>query len=163
MRPAREPAAPHASTVPRRSSGARGVPARELRVIEGWSAALRAGRVSGAAAYFAVPSEFFDGGDDPVQLRTRGQVVAANAELACGARLIAVRRLGAYVNALFRLADRPGTGGAAGCGAGAGHTARTNFLIGSGRILKWLRAPDQPGDDPAPPQEPAAPGTGRPV
>src|ERR1019366_8619235 len=69
---------------------------------------------------------------------------AANETLPCGAKLISASRLGRYVNALFRLTDRPGPGGG-GCGSGAGQTARTDFLIADGRILEWIRAPDQPG------------------
>lgn len=142
------------------SSAFRGVSAGQLRVIMGWSNALRSGHVATAAGFFALPSEFYDGGDDPAQLRSRADAIAANAALPCGARLIAAKRRGPYVNALFRLADRPGAGGGGGCGSGTGQTARTNILIRGGKIVKWLRAPDQPGDNPAPPQKPSGGATG---
>jgi hypothetical protein len=54
------------------------------------------------------------------------------------------------VQALFRLTGRPGPGGST-CNPGAGETARTNFVILSGHIHVWLRAPDQPGDNQQPP------------
>ena len=50
------------------------------------------------------------------------------------------------MNALFRLTGRPGLGGS-GCGGGVGQTARTNFMIAHGRIVEWIRAPDDPGDN----------------
>jgi hypothetical protein len=157
----------HAST-----TRAPGVPAEAVHVIVGWSEALRAGHVSAAARYFRIPSVFFAGSGPPLQLRSLTQVETANAALPCGARLISARIRGHYVNALFKLTGRPGPGGAAGCGSGAGETARTNFLIRNGRIVEWLRAPDEPGDNGSPRQTPAqppsqgAPGTtpdGKPV
>ena len=89
----------------------------------------------------------FLGDAPPVQIRSRTEAQVANAALPCGAELISTRRVGRFVNALFRLTNRPGRGGARGCGSGTGETARTNFLIGNGRIVEWLRAPDQPGDN----------------
>jgi hypothetical protein len=77
-------------------------------------------------------------------IRTRAEAVAANAGLPCGARFISADRRGRYINALFQLTNRPGPGG--GCGAGTGQTARTNLVISNGRIIEWIRAPDDPGD-----------------
>ena len=79
-----------------------------------------------------------------------------------GARFISADQRGAYVNALFRLTERPGPGG--GCGSGTGQTARTNLVIRGGRIVEWIRAPDDPGDNqhgtvpaqPATPPQPTA-------
>lgn len=104
----------------------------------------------GAARYFAVPSLLINGttqGNEPyvTAIRSYSQAVAANASLPCGAELISVEQHGRYVNALFRLTDRPGAGG--GCGTGVGATARTNFLIKHGLIVEWIRAPSQPGDN----------------
>ncbi len=143
----------HAARVSRNATT--GVPPGDVRVIAGWSAALRAGHVAAASRYFRVPSVFFTGSGPPVELRSLAQVETANAALPCGARFISARPRGRYVNALFRLTDRPGPGGATGCGSGNGQTARTNFLIRGGRIVEWLRAPDEPGDNGTPRQPPA--------
>jgi hypothetical protein len=123
------------------------VPSSVVRVIAGWSEALRAGHVAGAARYFRIPSVFFSGSGPPIELHSVAQVEAVNAALPCGARLLSARARGRYVNALFRLTNRPGPGGAGGCGSGTGETARTNFLVRDGHIVEWLRAPDEPGDN----------------
>ncbi|HEX4009463.1 MAG TPA: hypothetical protein VHX62_05625 [Solirubrobacteraceae bacterium] len=124
-----------------------GVPADAVRVIEGWANALRAGHVRAAARYFHIPSIFFGGSGPPVELHSLADAETANAGLPCGARFLAAKLEGHYVNVLFRLTDRPGPGGTSGCGSGAGETARTNFLIRGGLIVEWLRAPDEPGDN----------------
>ncbi len=148
----------HRRPVARTSSG---VPAATVAVIKAWSTALRTGHVTAAARYFRVPSVFYTGNGPPVELRTFAQVEVANASLPCGARLLSAHREGRYVNALFRLTDRAGPGGEQGCGSGTGLTARTDFLVRGGRIVQWIRAPDEPGDNgtprTAPP--PTAPGT----
>jgi hypothetical protein len=133
-----------------RTTASPGVPAQVVRVIAGWSDALRMGHVAAAARYFRVPSIFFDGAGPPVEMRTFAQIEAVNAALPCGAKFLSARKVGGYVNALFRLTNRPGPGGQGGCGSGVGQTARTNFLIRDGRIVQWLRAPDQPGDNGSP-------------
>ncbi len=134
-----------------------GVPADTVRVITGWSDALRNGHVAAAAHYFRIPSVFFSGSGPPVYLRSLRQAETVNAELPCGAKLLSARARGRYVNALFRLTNRSGPGGAAGCGSGTGQTARTNFLIRDGRIVEWLRAPDEPGDNSSPRSTPSTP------
>jgi hypothetical protein len=131
-------------------------------VIKAWSNALRRGDVRAAAAYFRLPSEMINGVgtgrlEQLLHIRTRAQAEAANATLPCGARFISAERRGAYVNALFSLTGRPGAGGTD-CGSGAGQTARTNFLIKDGRIVQWIRAPDQPGDNSRPGGPPAPSG-----
>ena len=76
---------------------------------------------------------------------------AANADAAVwGAAHLGRRVGGQLVQALFRLTGRPGPGGST-CNPGAGETARTNFVIRSGHIRVWLRAPDEPGDNQPPP------------
>jgi hypothetical protein len=150
-----------------------GVPAaaRAVRVIRAWSDALRRGDVRGAARYFAVPSVMINGTDTSgsallITIDTAAQAEAANATLPCGARLISADRRGRYVNALFRLTGRSGLGGS-NCGGGVGPTARTNFVIAHGRIVEWIRAPDDPGDNRAPrapaPQTPPGGGSARPI
>lgn len=134
-----------------------GVPSNIVRVIVGWSEALRAGHLAAAARYFRIPSVFYFGSGAPIELRSLAQVEAANAALPCGAKFLSAHVLGRYVNALFRLTDRSGPGGANGCGSGTGQTARTNFLIRDGQIEAWLRAPDEPGDNGSPPTQPPPP------
>jgi hypothetical protein len=141
--------------------GPTGIPAAAdaVRVIRGWSDALRRGDVAGAAGYFAFPSVMINGSDASgsellITIDTPSQAAAANATLPCGALLISADRRGRYVNALFRLTGRPGLGGS-GCDGGVGQTARTNFVITHGRIVEWIRAPDDPGDNRAPRGQPS--------
>ena len=145
-------------------SGSVGVPAAVVSVIRGWSDALRAGHVAVAARYFRVPSVFFAGDGAPITLHSVAQVETVNAALPCGARYLSAHRRGRYVNALFRLTNRSGPGGEQGCGSGTGQTARVNFLIRDGRIVQWLRASDEPGDNGSPrtPPSPSQPAPGTP-
>jgi hypothetical protein len=100
-----------------------------------------------------------------IAIATVAEAEAANESLPCGAMLLAADQRGRYVNALFRLTGRPGPGGTD-CGGGVGATARTNFVIVGSRIVEWLRAPDDPGDNGAPrapaPQAPSVPQTSGP-
>lgn len=175
--PQRAPAAtlsrPHA---PKGGSGLQAIPApgptgvpanpRAVRVIRAWSSALRHGDVRGAARYFAVPSQFINGPDATgqipvIEMQSLDEAELVNASLPCGARFISADERGRYVNALFRLTDRPGPGG--GCRSGIGQTARTNFVIAGGRIVEWIRAPDDPGDGArggSPPQPASPQGSG---
>jgi hypothetical protein len=130
-----------------------------VNVIRAWSDALRRGDVRGAARYFALPSVMINGGDSSgsallITITTAAQAEAANETLPCGAQLVSTDRRGRYVNALFRLTGRPGPGGSD-CGGGVGQTARTNFVIAHGRIVEWIRAPDDPGDNGGPRGQPA--------
>ena len=128
-----------------------------VTVIKAWSSALQRGNVRAAASFFNLPSEFIDGGGGGtvpvIRISTRAQAEAVNEALPCGATFISADQRGRYVNALFRLTARGGAGGSD-CGSGAGSTARTNFLIKDGRIVEWIRAPDDPGDN----GSPTAPG-----
>ena len=133
--------------------GPTGIPAgsQAVSVIKAWSTALRHGNLRAAAGFFQLPSEMINGTSSPgvasvVVIHSRAQAAAANASLPCGARFISADQRGPYVNALFRLTGRAGPGGTA-CNPGAGQTARTNFLIRKGRIVQWIRAPDDPGDN----------------
>jgi hypothetical protein len=148
---------PSVQTVP--TPGPTGIPAEPgaVAVIRAWSSALRRGDVRGAARYFALPSVMINGPDANgnvvvVSIRSAADARAANSSLPCGAVFISADQRGRYVNALFRLTNRAGPGG--GCAGGAGVTARTNFVIRRGRIAEWIRAPDDPGDNPGP----ASPG-----
>jgi hypothetical protein len=120
-------------------------------VIKAWSSALRRGDVRAAASYFRLPSELINvvganGLQDLIRIHTLDQAEEANAGLPCGAKFISASRRGPFINALFRLTGRPGPGGGD-CGSGAGQTARTDFVIRHGKIVEWLRAPDEPGDN----------------
>ena len=127
--------------------------AQAVAVIRGWSHALAGGHIEAAARYFQLPSELINGdgvtGGTLIRIRTLQQAEAANEALPCGAQLISTDQRGRYVNALFKLTGRPGPGGS-NCGSGLGSTARTNFVIAGGRIIEWIRAPDDPGDNPTP-------------
>jgi hypothetical protein len=136
-----------------------GVPANTVRVIKGWADALRSGQVATAARFFHVPSEFFAGSGPPLVLRSLAEAEKVNAALPCGAEFLSAKPEGRYVNALFRLTNRPGQGGGGGCGSGVGETARTNFVIHDGHIIAWLRAPDEPGDNGTPKSSPTTPTT----
>ncbi len=125
-------------------------------VIRGWADALRRGDVVAAARYFALPSEMIN--DVVIRIHSAAQAAYANATLPCGARLISAEKRGRYVNALFRLTGRPGAGGS-NCDGGAGQTARTNFVIADGRIVEWIRAPDDPGDNGGAPSSPPSTDT----
>lgn len=138
------------------------VPAASVRVIRAWSSALARGDVRAAADFFALPSIMINGPDTAgdmvlLTIHTRAQAIEANTGLPCGATLISADQRGRYVNALFRLTNRPGPGG--GCSAGIGTTARTNLVIRDGLIVEWIRAPDDPGDNGSPASPaPGAPG-----
>jgi hypothetical protein len=171
----REFGRPGPGVVPRvlPAPGPTGLPAdpAAVRVIRAWSSALRRGDVRAAAGYFGLPTVFVNGVDAGggvplIVIHTKREAEAINASLPCGAVFISADQRGEYVNARFRLTGRPGPGG--GCGAGAGETARTNFVVMGGRIVQWIRAPDDPGDNPpaaAPQPSPAppAPTTSGPV
>lgn len=146
--------------------GPTGIPAAAgaVGVIRAWSDALRHGDVRGAARYFALPSVMINGTDTGgaallITIDSPAQAEAANITLPCGARLISADQRGRYVNALFRLTGRTGPGGS-NCDGGVGNTARTNFVIVHGRILEWIRAPDDPGDNGTPRTPAPAPGPG---
>lgn len=124
-------------------------------MITAWANALRRGDVKAAGAYFRFPSELINGPDSNgamsvIVIRDQAQAQAAQETLPCGAKLVSADQRGQYVNALFQLTGRPGPGGSS-CSGGTGETARTNFLIANGRIVEWIRAPDDPGDNGSPP------------
>lgn len=134
-------------------TGIRANPAA-VQVIRAWSEALRHGDVQSAAHFFALPSVMINGGGvsgavSVIRIHTVAQAKTANEMLPCGATFLSADMRGRYVNALFELTGRSGPGGS-NCGTGAGETARTNFVIAHGRIVQWIRAPDDPGDNSGP-------------
>jgi hypothetical protein len=158
--------APGTQTIPTPGpTGIRADPSAVV-VIRDWSDALRRGDIGAAAAYFALPSLMINGPDANgdavvITIHSRPDAEAANASLPCGAKFISADQRGRYINALFRLTDRPGPGG--GCGAGAGLTARTNFVISHRRIVEWIRAPDDRGDNRRPTRPAPGPPAGSPA
>jgi hypothetical protein len=125
-----------------------GKPTRtEVGVIRGWADALRAGHVSAAAQYFALPVLVADGVNPLHSLEKRADVVDFNRTLSCGAKLVRTQRgESSFVIAKFRLTERPGRGE---CGSSVGDDAYTAFLIERRHIVQWRRAN-------APPQQTAS-------
>jgi hypothetical protein len=114
--------------------------ASEVRVIRGWSDALRAGKVGRASRFFAIPAFVFAGTPPLQTLGDRQAVRQFNAGLPCGAKLVrTIRGQGTYVVATFRLTERPGRGR---CGDGAGGLASTAFEIDRRHIVRWIRVPN---------------------
>jgi hypothetical protein len=146
--------AKHAASPPASSggSGADGAPppsvqapadpkGRAVKVISAWANTLRRGDADRAAAFFALPSVVvYRVGTQPLTIRTPAEAKAFNLALPCGAILADAVQAGRYVDATFRLVERPGGQ----CGSGAGQTARTAFVIHGGKILEWRRLPDKP-------------------
>lgn len=131
---------------------ARPADAASLRVIRGWSDALRRGQVNRATDYFALPS-VVENASPPVKLRARRDARAFNRSLPCGARLQRAYRIGGYTAAVFVLTERPGGD----CGTGTGNQAATAFVIRRGKIVEWRRLADPPTGGETPPS--IAPGT----
>jgi len=114
------------------------ISADERHVIKGWSEALRHGHVTAAARYFSIPSVVQNG--FPAFLTSRAEIRQFNRGLACGAKLLSVRRGAAHaVLATFRLTKRPG----AECGTGKGSLAAAKIIVRRHLIIEWLRADDQ--------------------
>jgi hypothetical protein len=166
--PASSPSAPlGTTTLP--SPAATGIAANPgtVEVIRAWADALRRGNLVLAAHYFALPSEMINGGGSNgevvvIRIHTIAEAVYANATLPCGATFVSADQRGRYINALFRLSGRSGPGGSA-CPGGVGQTARTNFVIARDRIVEWIRAPDDPGDNGTPRHPAPATGNSGPV
>src|SRR5947208_5001707 len=68
-------------------------PAASTRIIRRWSDTLRRGDVAGAARYFAIPSIVqIQPGAPPARITGRGDAIAFNLVLPCGARLLRAER-----------------------------------------------------------------------
>jgi hypothetical protein len=106
-----------------------------VRVIKGWADELRAGHVEDASDFFSLPT-VVQNGTPPLQLTDRQEVVEFNQSLPCGARLTRAESHDRFTIATFVLTERPGPGE---CGAGAGDSAETAFVIHDGHITEWRR------------------------
>lgn len=114
--------------------------AAETKVVRTWAQTLAKGDIPGAARLFSLPTTVqLEPGGPLAKLTTRMQVEAFNKVFPCTAELIDAEKVGPYVDALFRL-----HGGS--CDA-PGATARTAFLVRGGRIARWLRLPDESGEN----------------
>jgi hypothetical protein len=127
-----------------------GADAETVTVIEDWANDLRGGDLEEAADHFRLPS-VVQNGTGPISLRTRGQVLAFNASLPCGAELTEAEEHGRFTIATFDLTERPGEGE---CGSGVGETAKTAFVIEDGLISRWIRVVDEEDAAPLPAEGP---------
>jgi hypothetical protein len=118
----------------------------DAKVIRRWADTLRAGDIEGAARLFGLPATVANG-EQPQRLKTAAGILAFNASLPCGARLLRTRRREGYTIATFRLTERRGGD----CGAGVGDIAATAFKLRAGRIVEWLRVPTSTGPTAPPP------------
>ena len=148
-------AAPRTDTVPAPAPGTErdprelpaGVPLRpssdanpaRAKVIQAWSAAMRAGDIAAANALWASPAKV-QNGTPVLTLETRAAIGIFNGSLPCGSVVTSTGGApGGFTIATFRLTDRRGSK----CD-GAGNTARTAILVRDDRIVEWYRLPDDP-------------------
>lgn len=106
-------------------------------VVRAWADDLRRGDLAAASEHFAPDAEVSNG-TPVVRLRSRADARAFNASLPCGARVVGTRRAHGLLVADFVLTERPGGD----CGAGTGGNASAAFEIRDGRIVRWLRLPE---------------------
>ncbi|MGZ4268397.1 MAG: hypothetical protein ACXVFN_20840 [Solirubrobacteraceae bacterium] len=116
-----------------------------VRVIEGWSRALRGGHIARAARYFSLPSKF-QNATPVLTIDLPAERIAINRALPCGAVPTKLGGAGAFTIVTFRLVER--VGGA--CGNGVGATARSAIRVANHQIREWYRLPDAPAPTPSP-------------
>lgn len=115
--------------------------AAETKVVRQWAQTLARGDVEAASRLFTLPTTVqLQPQGQMVRLTTRKQVEAFNRVFPCSAELVRAKKVGPYVDALFKL-------GGKGCDA-PGASARTAFLIRGGMIARWLRLPDESDENP---------------
>jgi hypothetical protein len=141
-----QPSAPRLpSGVPRRATAA--ADPRDTRVVKRWSAALRAGKVTKAASYFAQPSRI-QNSSPVITLRSRSQRIAFNLSLPCGALPTRYGAAKGFTIVTFKLTERVGGN----CRGAAGNKARCAIRVRDGRITDWYRLADpaksKPKDQP---------------
>jgi hypothetical protein len=118
----------------------------QVQVVVDWAQAESSGDNEAAATYFAIPS-FAQNGFN-FHIKDVDDARRFNASLPCGAIVEEAVEEGHYIIVTFRLGERANAND---CGAGAGQTARTAFLIENGKIVEWRRvATQQDGERPAP-------------
>src|SRR3954454_18013321 len=104
----------------------------QVQVVVDWARAESSGDNEGAASYFAIPS-FAQNGFN-FHIKDIDDARRFNASLPCGAIVEEAVEDGHYIVVTFRLGERANSND---CGAGAGQTARTAFLIENGKIVEW--------------------------
>jgi hypothetical protein len=109
-----------------------------VQVVVDWARAESSGDNEAAASYFALPS--FAQNGFTFHIETFDQARKFNASLPCGAIVEEAVEEGRYIIVTFRLGEKANSND---CGAGAGHTARTAFLIEHGKIVEWRRVADE--------------------
>ena len=130
--------------------------AEAKRVIEGWTAAVRAADFEKAAEFFAIPSIVANGGP-PRKLDNPALVIAWNATLPCGAKVVRLTSAPqGFTVAVFELTDRKGSS----CGSGTGAPAASAIKVKDGKITEWYRLADgaPPPGEPVRPEAPPGPG-----
>jgi hypothetical protein len=109
-----------------------------VQVVVDWARAESSGDDAAAASYFALPS--FAQNGFTFHIKTFEQARKFNASLPCGAVVEEAVEEGRYIIVTFRLGEKANSND---CGAGAGETARTAFLIEHGKIVEWRRVADE--------------------
>jgi hypothetical protein len=117
-------------------SGAAKTSSSAAETIRAWADGERQNKMSVASRYFSVPAIVLNGGP-PLLLTSRSQVLAWNAALPCGAKLLRTVDVRGWTIARFLLTDRQG-----GNCDGIGHTASTAFAMRKGKIALWIRVRD---------------------
>ena len=118
----------------------------DIRIIKGWTDALRHGHVKEASGYWGLPA-VVSNGTPPIQLTKRADVDFFNRSLPCGATFKEAVDTGAFVVATLVLTERPGPGK---CGTGVGNEAYTAFQIRRHKIVQWRRVLKPAPQDEAP-------------
>ncbi|MEI7625115.1 MAG: hypothetical protein WCK06_03110 [Actinomycetota bacterium] len=126
-----------ATSITDQSVAANRVGQADMAVIRGWAAALRAGNIGSAAAFWGLPAIVQNGGTEAFELSTINEVKLFQLTLPCGARVLAAIRLDGYINVAFRLVDRLGAN--ADCGRGVGQRAYLALRIDKAKIVEWRR------------------------
>jgi hypothetical protein len=128
-------------------------------VLDGWSTAVRKGRLGKATEYFALPTIVAQPTTGPVEIRTRKIAERFNDSFPCGAKLVGAHADGRYIVGTFMLVEVPGRT----CTTPKS-LVKVGFVFGDkkrpNRFTEWWRVDETPGAEPGPTQRPAAPIAG---
>jgi hypothetical protein len=111
----------------------------DVAVIRSWGLDMQRGQVKQASALFALPAVVANN-TPALTMRTRAEIEYFNGTLPCGGRLVDAQPHHGAIIATFVLTDRPGGG----CGSGTGQRAQAAFTLRDGKIVRWIRVPNQP-------------------
>jgi hypothetical protein len=112
----------------------------QVQVVVDWARAESSGDNEAAASYFAIPSLAQNGFS--IHINDAEDARRFSASLPCGALVQEATQEGRYLVVTFLLGEKANSNA---CGDGAGHTARTAFLIEDGKIVEWRRVADESG------------------